>query len=64
MVGLVYVCNIVPSFLIKLSAPYWFHLLSYYSRIVLAGFLMSGSFLLVGLGALGGAAYTSSSWAW
>lgn len=58
MVGLVYVCNIVPSFLIKLSAPYWFHLLSYYSRIVLAGFLMSGSFLMVGLGALkGGSIY-------
>jgi battenin len=38
----------------KLSAPYWFHLLSYQHRIILAGLLMASSFLLVGLGALKG----------
>ena len=50
LVGLVYVCNIVPSFLMKISGPYWFHLCPYGSRIVIASILMATSFITVAVG--------------
>eukprot|EP00299_Pterocystis_sp_00344_P008314 c3099_g1_i1.p1 GENE.c3099_g1_i1~~c3099_g1_i1.p1 ORF type:complete len:426 (-),score=66.65 c3099_g1_i1:23-1276(-) len=48
--GLVYLANIVPSFIIKVSAPYWFHLAPYKFRILASSFLMSASFLTVAFG--------------
>lgn len=50
MVGLVYVCLIVPSFIVKASGPYWYHLIEYRKRILLATLLMITSFLLVAFG--------------
>lgn len=51
-VGLVFLCAVVPGILAKASAPYWFHLVSYNVRILVAALLMSLSFVLVGLGSL------------
>jgi battenin len=51
MVGLIYLCGVVPSFLCKLSGPYWYHLLSYRRRVILSTFLMMGSFISVAIGA-------------
>ena len=31
-VGFVYVCNVAPSFITKLTGPYWFHKVSYKKR--------------------------------
>lgn len=52
MVGLVFVCLVVPSFLMKLSGPYWYHLLEYKTRIFLAMCLMVTSFVLVAVGGI------------
>jgi battenin len=49
-VGLVYLCAVVPGVMMKLSAPYWFHLISYRLRMVVASILMVQSFALVGFG--------------
>jgi battenin len=49
-VGLVYTANVLPSFLVKLTGPYWFHLVSYPTRIYAAALLMACSFLFVSLG--------------
>jgi battenin len=49
-VGLVYTANVLPSFLVKLTGPYWFHLVPYSTRILVAAVLMALSFLLVSLG--------------
>ena len=54
MVGLVYVTAMVPSFLIKITGPYWYHLLSYKTRIYIASILMAGCFTTVGIGGLSG----------
>ncbi len=50
VVGLVYLCSIIPSLLIKITGPYWYHLLSYRQRIVVGTFLMAGSFATVAIG--------------
>jgi battenin len=50
LVGVVYACNIVPSFVVKSTGPYWFHLVPYYWRIVIASILMSASFIIVSVG--------------
>lgn len=39
-IALVYLCNIVPTMLIKLAAPYFFHLISYRVRGILSATLM------------------------
>lgn len=49
-VGLVYTANILPSFLVKLTGPYWFHFVPYKTRIYVAAVLMALSFLAVTLG--------------
>eukprot|EP00466_Bigelowiella_natans_P012421 jgi/Bigna1/68349/fgenesh1_pg.6_\ len=43
-VGLVYLCASVPSFCIRISAPYWFDRVSYKTRIACATILMAASF--------------------
>lgn len=50
MVGLIYVCNVVPSFMVKLSGPYWFHYIPYKVRMIVACSLMALSFILVAIG--------------
>lgn len=45
--ALVFIANIVPSLLIKLSAPYWFEKVSYHLRILSSAALMGTSFLVV-----------------
>ena len=45
--ALVFLANIVPSLSIKLSAPYWFHRVSYKVRIRMATLCMVTSFFLV-----------------
>ena len=49
-VGLVYTANVVPSFLVKLTGPYWFHHVPYKVRIYAAAMLMALSFVFVSLG--------------
>lgn len=46
-VGLVYVFDILPTLFIKLTLPYWFHLMSYHVRIRLCSLFMLLSFLSV-----------------
>jgi battenin len=57
LVGVVYVCNIVPSFLVKSSGPYWFHYFPYKTRVLIASILFAASFLVVALGIM-------SDWVW
>lgn len=54
MVGLVYVVAMVPSFVIKISGPYWFHLVDYRTRIFAAAILMASCFVMVALGGIYG----------
>jgi battenin len=50
LVGVVYACNIIPSFLVKMSGPYWFHYFPYKSRVLIAAIIFASSFVLVSLG--------------
>ena len=43
-VGFVYVCNVVPSFLCKLTGPYWFHMVTYKKRFQVAAICMIVAF--------------------
>jgi len=43
----IYLCNIVPSLIIKLTGPYWFHYLTYKQRIVVAAICVSVCYVLV-----------------
>ena len=45
--ALIYVCGVLPSFLIKLTAPYWFHRVPYRVRILIAGVCAALNFVLV-----------------
>ena len=45
--ALVFLANITPGLLIKLSSPYWFEKVSYKNRIMAGSILMSFSFILV-----------------
>jgi battenin len=47
-VGLVYLFAIGPTIIVKLTAPYWFHLVGYSTRFWVAAALMSCSFIIVG----------------
>ncbi|TDH70032.1 hypothetical protein CCR75_007921 [Bremia lactucae] len=49
-VGLVYFFDIVPALLVKLSGPYWFHLVSYRHRTLVGALWMLLSFLVVANG--------------
>lgn len=49
-VGLVYTANVLPSFLVKLTGPYWFHRVPYQTRVYAAAALMAASFFFVSLG--------------
>lgn len=44
----VFLANIVPTLLVKLTAPYWFDRVGYGRRMAAASLLMAGSFLVVG----------------
>ena len=55
MVGIVYVCNVVPSITVKFTGPYWYHLVSYRNRMIIATVLMALSFILVAVGESAGA---------
>ena len=46
-VGLTYICLMVPSLVMKVTGPYWFHLVSYKNRMLLCAILMSGAFTTV-----------------
>lgn len=50
LVGVVFACNIVPSFLVKMSGPYWFHYFPYKIRVLIAAILFALSFIVVSLG--------------
>lgn len=45
--ALIYVFGVLPSFLIKLTAPYWFHRVPYRVRIAIAGVCAALNFVLV-----------------
>ncbi len=45
--GLIYVCGVLPSFLIKLTAPYWFHFVPYRVRVAVSGGCVALNFVLV-----------------
>ena len=51
-VGFVYVCNVLPSFLTKLTGPYWFHMVTYKKRFQVAAICMIVAFSLVAVGQL------------
>ena len=50
LVGLVYVANVVPSLLVKLTLPFWQHRVGYFTRLAVATTLMFVSFFVVILG--------------
>ena len=47
--ALVFIANILPSLVIKLSAPYWFDKTCYHTRIMASAALMAISFLVVAI---------------
>ncbi|KAJ0394830.1 hypothetical protein P43SY_005889 [Pythium insidiosum] len=49
-VGLVYFFDIFPALLVKLTGPYWFHLVSYRHRTYIGALWMLLSFVVVALG--------------
>lgn len=48
-VGLVYASAVLPGLILKATAPYWIHKISYATRILLAALLMSSSYAMVAL---------------
>ena len=53
MVGLIFFCGVAPSFMVKLTGPYWFHYFSYRTRAIMCSLTMIASFLMVGFGQKG-----------
>ncbi|CAM9752280.1 unnamed protein product [Choristocarpus tenellus] len=49
-VGLVFLADVLPSLVTKLTAPYWFHLVPYSWRVWICSTLMVLSFVTVGYG--------------
>ena len=47
--ALVFIANIMPGFLLKLSSPYWFDKVSYKRRLISGAFLMGLSFIFVAI---------------
>jgi len=52
MIGIVYLVSELPSISVKLSAPYWFHLVPYRSRVIVSTVLMACSFVSVAIGGI------------
>ena len=52
-VGVIYLLNSVPELIVKVSAPFWWHAVSYDAKVACAGILFGVSMVLVhgGLGA-------------
>jgi battenin len=50
MIGLIYLFSVFPSFMIKLTGPYWFHYVSYRSRMLAMIILMCASYFSVAMG--------------
>lgn len=48
-VGVIYFCNNVPSLLVTITGPYWFHLVSYRNRVILCTFAFASGVSLVAL---------------
>jgi battenin len=46
-VALVFICNVLPSFMCKLTGPIWFHKVKYELRMKACMILMSSSFIIV-----------------
>ena len=46
-VGLVYLCAVLPGIILKATAPYWIHKISYSVRIIIASVLMASSYTTV-----------------
>lgn len=42
-VGFVFLVAVVPSIMIKITGPYWFHLITYKTRMTLVAVLMGKS---------------------
>ena len=51
-VALVFIANMLPGLAINISAPYWFHLVSYKIRILSAASAMGAACIFVGCGGL------------
>mmetsp|Transcript_17609 Transcript_17609/g.36114 ORF Transcript_17609/g.36114 Transcript_17609/m.36114 type:complete len:597 (+) Transcript_17609:186-1976(+) len=51
-VALVFLANQIPGLVVKISAPYWFHNVSYKSRMLMASLAMGVACFLVGCGGL------------
>lgn len=51
-VAIVFIANMLPGLAITISAPYWFHLVSYKIRILLAASAMGAACIFVGWGGL------------
>lgn len=49
-IGLVYLAGILPTLIVKLTGPYWFHLVSYKIRIQVSAFLMTACLFVVAWG--------------
>lgn len=45
--AIIYLFNIAPSLIVKLTGPYWFHLLTYKQRITIAAICVSSCYVLV-----------------
>lgn len=48
--GLIYITSILPTLLIKLTGPYWFHYVPYNVRIIVSALCISLNFILVSYG--------------
>ncbi|KAL7527879.1 hypothetical protein ACHAXR_002179 [Thalassiosira sp. AJA248-18] len=51
-VALVFLSNQIPGLVVKITAPYWFHRVTYKARILLASVAMGTALFLVGVGGL------------
>lgn len=51
-VALVFLSNQIPGLLVKITAPYWFHKVTYKCRMLMASICMGLACLLVGFGGL------------
>jgi battenin len=48
--GFVFLANVIPALVLKITAPYWFDHVSYNTRISVAALLMAVSFALIAIG--------------
>lgn len=46
-IGLIYITGIVPTLIVKITGPYWFHYVPYNVRIILSAVCISLNFILV-----------------